>query len=53
MSLEFDTHWNCCLLLPLLAITDVVCDCCQESNGFAVVFGWLFWEIILECPIHD
>ncbi len=47
MEIHFDTHWDCLLLLPLLALSDVACSECEQDNGWAISIGWLHWELSL------
>lgn len=45
MSFEFETDFACLLLFPLVAITPITCDQCDEVHGWCLMLGWGFWEL--------
>ena len=46
MEFEFETHWQCMLVLPHLSVQCAQCEdtSCHE-NHWLWTFGWLFWTL--------
>lgn len=53
MTFTLDKHYSFCLILPNLAVGEIRDDKTEESQGIAITFGWLFWDIEILFQIEE
>ncbi len=53
LTVDFDTHWNTCHLLPVCTHMRAVCsdESCGAEHGWLIELGWLWWSFTFECLV--